>query len=160
MLARGVPFLQRHVLDDEPGRGLILAVRRGPHLGRITGVHVQDAPGPAAAERHLPAAVEHHLGTGVTNLGGGLHHDRHWLGTAVEGDHTALGDGDLLHGHPTRTIEQYGPVGDVAVGSLRRAGLVVIQQLHAHTRGKREGIAVGGDIARIFAMRQPEIMLT
>ena len=119
LLARGVPVLEGHVLDDEPGRGLILAVRRGPYLGRVTGVHVEDAPGAAAAERHLPAAVQHHLGTGVTDLGGGMHHDRHWRRTAVEGDHAALGDG-RDHG-PGRAASGR-PVADhlVRVGGVHR----------------------------------------
>ena len=66
---------------------LVLAVRRRPALRLVAGVHVEDAPLAAAAERHLAAAVDHDLGPGVVaDLRGGLHGDRHRVGTAVERD--------------------------------------------------------------------------
>src|ERR1700733_4183571 len=44
------------VLPGQRGSGLVLAVRGGTGLGRIAGVHVQDAPRAAAAERDQAAA--------------------------------------------------------------------------------------------------------
>ena len=47
LLAGGVPVGEREVLDDQPRRGLVLAMGGREHLGGIAGVHVQDAPRPA-----------------------------------------------------------------------------------------------------------------
>src|SRR6202453_125913 len=47
-LPGGVAVRQGDVLHGQGGRGLVLTVRGGPGLGRITGVHVQEARTPAA----------------------------------------------------------------------------------------------------------------
>ena len=63
-LAGGVAVDEGQVLDGELRVVLVLAVRGGPDLGLVAGVHVEDAALAAAAERDLAAAVEHDLGPG------------------------------------------------------------------------------------------------
>ncbi len=69
------PSGERQVLHDEPRRGLVVAVRRGPDLPLVAGVLVEDAALPAAAERDQAAAVEDDAAAGVDHLGGPLHLD-------------------------------------------------------------------------------------
>jgi hypothetical protein len=61
LLAARVPVREGQVLDDQLGRGLVLAVRRRPHLRRIAGVHVEDAAPALTAQRHQPASIEDDL---------------------------------------------------------------------------------------------------
>src|ERR1700722_14621354 len=59
-LPGGVAVGEGDVLHGQGGSGLVLAVRGGPGLGRIAGVHIQDAPHAAAAQRDQAAAVQHY----------------------------------------------------------------------------------------------------
>ena len=52
-LAGRVALGERDVLDGQPWRRLVVAVRRRPHLGLVAGVHVEDAALAAAAQRDL-----------------------------------------------------------------------------------------------------------
>ena len=63
----------------------VVAVRGGPALQRVAGVHVENAPPTLPAEGDLAATVEHHLrAVGVAYLGGGGHPDGHRVGAAVD----------------------------------------------------------------------------
>ena len=70
-------------------RGLVLAVRRRPHLRRVAGVHVEDAAPALPAQRHQPAAVEDDQRAGVPDLGRGRHPDRDRRRAAREADDAA-----------------------------------------------------------------------
>src|SRR5690606_608311 len=61
ILARGVAVGEGEVLHREARMILVVAVRRGPDLRRIAGVHVEDAARATAAQRHEPAAVDDDL---------------------------------------------------------------------------------------------------
>ena len=71
------------------GTGLVLAMRRRPHLSRVAGVHVEDPADSAAAQRHLAGPVEDDPGAGIADLRGGLHRDGHRARTTGERDHAA-----------------------------------------------------------------------
>ena len=86
VLAGGVAVGEGEVLDDQPRRGLVLAVRRREHLGGVAGVHVQDAAPAGAAQRDQAAPVEDDLSPRVEDLGGRAHPDRDGLGPAREPD--------------------------------------------------------------------------
>ena len=92
---------------------LVLAVRRGPALGLVAGVHVQDPARAAAAERDLAAAVEHDARGGVADLRGGGHRDHDRRRAAGEGDHPAGGD---RRDHGRRGAARRRAVADDGVG--------------------------------------------
>src|SRR5262249_1926235 len=80
LLGGGVAVLERHVLHDQARPLLVEAVRAGGPQRLVAGVHVQDPPRAAAADRHHPAAVQDDPPAGVADLGRGLHRDRHRAG--------------------------------------------------------------------------------
>ena len=89
-LAGRVAVGEGEVLHGEPRVVLVLAVRGGPALRLVAGVHVEDAALAAAAERDLAAAVEHDLGpVGVADLRGRGHRDGDRVRPAVERDDAA-----------------------------------------------------------------------
>src|SRR2546421_2887854 len=117
LLAGGVAVGERDVLDGELRRLLVLAVRGGPALCRVTGVLVEDAALAAATERDLAATVEHDAGAGVAYLRGLLQGDHQRRRSAVERDDPADPDrGDQLLGGATRR-------GAVADDPVRVAGV-------------------------------------
>ena len=115
------PCDEAHALDGQSWFGLVLAVRRGPHLRRITRVHVQDPSLPGAVEGDFATAIEHDGARGVHHLGGLGHHDRHRVGTAVEGDDAAGGHRghDGLRRAATGRSDADHPVGVRRVERLR-----------------------------------------
>ena len=109
---------EREVAQHELGSGLVLAVRRGPRQSLVAGVLVEDPVLPAAAEGDQPATVDDDLPAGsLWTSAGPVHDDRHRVGTAVEGDPAARGDG-----LPERLRGAAGgrPVADHAVRRSRR----------------------------------------
>jgi len=80
---------EHEVLEGEPGRGLVLAVRCGPLEGGVAGVHVEDPGGPSSTEGHLAATVDDHVGHGVVaNPGRTVQDDGDRIRAAVEADPT------------------------------------------------------------------------
>ena len=129
----GVAVREGQVLHDQPGRGLVVAVRRGPRLLRVAGVLVEDAALPAAAEGDQAAAVEHDAPAGVHHLGGPPQLDPDRVGPAAEPDDPALRDGphDRARGAAPRRA-----VADPAVGMRGVDG----PRLPGHAdRGRRAG---------------------
>src|SRR3954468_3266800 len=61
VVAGRVTVREAEVLDHEPRRGLVLAMRARGDLGRVAGVHVQDAPLAPAAQRDQPTPIEDDL---------------------------------------------------------------------------------------------------
>jgi hypothetical protein len=81
----GIAIGKGDVLHRQPRMVLVLAMRGGPDLVLIAGVHVQNAGLSPAAERHPAAAIDDDVGVGVVeHFGrtGERYGDR--IGTAVE----------------------------------------------------------------------------
>ena len=152
-LAGRVAVGEGQVLHGEPGVVLVLAVRGGPDLGLVAGVHVEDPALAAAAERDLAAAVEHDLRPGVVaDLGGGRHRDRDRVRPAVERDDPA-GRHRLDHGGRGAAGGRAGADDPVGVGGVDRAGL----GWDAGPAGPGAGRACRGRGARPAAGADPRV---
>src|SRR5690606_29172651 len=91
-LAGRVAVGEGEVLYGQPRVVLVLAVRGGPALRRVTGVHVEDAALATTAQGDQAAAVQHDLRpVRVDDLRGLGEGDGHRPRPAVEGDDAAGG---------------------------------------------------------------------
>ena len=90
----GIAIGKGDVLYRQSRMILVLAMRGGPDLIRIAGVHVQNAGSPPSAERHQAAAIDDDVGVGIVeHLGRSWECYRDRIRTAVEYNGPPLGDG-------------------------------------------------------------------
>ncbi len=151
-LVSRVAVTKRQVLKRQPGMVLILAVRSGPFLVFIAGVHVQNARPAAAAERYFPAAVNDNIGVRVVeHLCRTVKRYSRRLITTVKHNDASLRDRidkGLIGAAFGRACSDY----VVRVGDILQAGL---GRYRAAALGVARGRSLGGTCERFMPICGP-----